>query len=169
MEEQVTTGQVAKKWGLIYGLLAMVINLAPIILEVQVSWMQFVNIALAVVMYVMANKEFKTLNGGYMTFGEGFKINMIAALIAGVIRSGVSYVYVKFIDPTVTERIQQAMEDAWLEQGLSEQEIEQAQRFTSGFTNPEIGLILGIVIVLLGGLIWGSIVSAVTKNEAEDF
>lgn len=169
MEEEVSTGQVAKKWGLIYGLIVLIINLAPIILEVQISWIQLVNIALAFGMYIMANKEFKSLNGGYMTFGEGFKINMIMALIAGSIRSVISYVYVKFIDPGVSERIQEALVDAWREQGMGEQEIAQAQRFTGGLSNPEVGLVLGIIVVLVGALIWGSIVSAVVKNETEDF
>lgn len=169
MEEQITTGQVAKKWGLIYGLIGLIVNLTPIILEIQVSWIQVVNIALAFVMFIMANKEFKSLNGGYMAFGEGFKINMIMALIAGSVRSIISYVYVKFIDPTVSERIQEALTDAWREQGMGEEQIEQAQRFTGGLTNPEIGLVLGVIVVLVGALVWGSIVSAVIKNEVEDF
>ncbi len=169
MEEQLTTGQVAKKWGLIYGLVATVINLVPLILEVQPGWWPVVNIVIAVVMFALATKEFKTDNGGYMTFGEGFKITMLAALIAGVIRNLVNYVYVKFIDDTVMERIQEAVVDAWREQGMSEEQIEQMSGFTAGISNPEITLVLGIVFVMLGGLIWGSIVSAVNKNEAEDF
>lgn len=169
MEEQITTGQVAKKWGLIYGLITTVAALVPLLLEKQVSWMMLVFIAIAIFCYAMATKEFKTAKGGYMSFGEGFRISMIAALIAGVVRNVINYVYVKFIDPEVIDRMQQAMQDTWRQQGLSEQEIEQAQRFTSGFTNPEFGLIVGIIVVLLGGLIWGSIVSAINKNEQEEF
>ena len=51
---------------------------------------------------------------------------------------------------------------------MSEEQIEQMSGFSSGFSNPEIGLIVGIILVLLGGLIWGSIVSAINKNEAEE-
>ncbi|MBO3700232.1 DUF4199 domain-containing protein [Roseivirga sp. E12] len=169
MEEQITTGQVAKKWGLIYGLVATVINLVPLLLEIQASWWPVVNIVIAVAMYALATKEFKTENGGFMTFGEGFRISMVAALIAGVMRNLVTYVYVKFIDDTVMQRIQQAVEDSWREQGMSEEQIEQMSGFSAGISNPEITLVLGIVFVLLGALIWGSIVSAVNKNEAEDF
>lgn len=169
MEEQITTGQVAKKWGLIYGLVAAVIGLVPLLLEIQPGWWPVVNIVIAVVMFALATKEFKTENGGYMTFGEGFRISMLAALIAGVIRNLVNYVYIKFIDDSVMERIQQAIQDSWREQGMSEEQIEQMSGFSAGISNPEIGLALGIVFVLLGGLIWGSIVSAVNKNEAEDF
>ncbi len=169
MEEQITTGQVAKKWGLIYGLIGLIVNLTPVILEFQISWIQLVNIAIAIAIYVMATKEFKEMNGGFMSFGEGFKISVIAALIAGAIRSVVSYVYIKFIDPNVTERIIEATNQAYRNQGLTEEQIQQANQYSDIFTNPEIGLILGIVVVLIGGLLWGAIVSAIIKNEKEDF
>ncbi|MBO6763203.1 MAG: DUF4199 domain-containing protein, partial [Roseivirga sp.] len=102
MENEISTGQYAKKWGLIYGLVTLVIALVPLILEVQAQWTGFLLIAVAIFCYVMATKEFKRDNGGYMTFGEGFRICITAALIAGVLRSVVNYIYVKVIDPGVT-------------------------------------------------------------------
>lgn len=169
MENEISTGQYAKKWGLVYGLLALLVALIPLILEVQAQWIGILPIIIAIVVYVMATKEFKTDNGGYMTFGEGFKISILTALIAGAIRSVGNYVYVKFIDPGVTERMAQAVQDAWREQGISEEQIEQMSGFSAGISNPELGLFFGIIIALLGGLIWGSIVSAINKNEAEEF
>jgi len=139
MENEISTGQYAKKWGLIYGVITLALALIPLLLEIQSQWLGLLNIVVAIVAYAMATKEFKRDNGGYMTFGEGFRICITAALIAGVLRSVISYVYVKFIDPEVTERIAQAMQDAWREQGLSEEQIAQSERFASGFTNPEIG------------------------------
>lgn len=169
MENEISTSQYGKKWGLIYGVITLAIVLIPVLLEIQSRWIGFLPIVVAIAVYIMATKEFKRDNGGFMTFGEGFRISMMAALIAGVLRNVVYYVYVKFVDPGVTERIAQAMQDAWREQGMSEEQIEQMSGFSAGFTNPEIGLVIGIVVVLLGGLIWGSIVSAIIKNEAEEF
>ena len=48
MDEQITTGQVAKKWGLIYGLVTTLMALIPLILEMQTPWMVIVNIAMAI-------------------------------------------------------------------------------------------------------------------------
>lgn len=169
MENEISLGQYSKKWGLIYGLITTIIVIVPYILEVQATWTGFLPLVVAIVCYVLATKEFKRDNGGFMTFGEGFKICIVAALIAGVLRSVIQYVYVKFIDPGVTERITQAVEDEWRRQGMTEEQIQQMQGFSSGFSNPEITLVMGIVLVLLGGLIWGSIVSAINKNEAEEF
>ncbi|NVK86465.1 MAG: DUF4199 domain-containing protein [Cytophagia bacterium] len=169
MENEISTGSYAKKWGLVYGLVTTLIVIIPLILESQSRWVGFLPVIVAIAVYVMATKEFKRDNGGYMTFGEGFRICMMTALIGGAIRSVINYVYIKFIDPGVTERMAQALEDAWRQQGMSEEQIDQMSGFSAGFSNPEIGLIVGIIIILLGGLIWGSIVSAINKNEAEEF
>ena len=47
MENEISTGQYAKKWGLIYGLVTLVIALVPLILEVQAQWTGFLLIAVA--------------------------------------------------------------------------------------------------------------------------
>ena len=169
MDEQITTGQVAKKWGVIYGLITALLAIIPLILEQQATWLGFLNIVIAIAIYVFATREFKIANGGYMTFGEGFRISMVAALICAVIRNVVYYSYVKLLDPGITERMQGAMEDAWRDQGMSEEQIDSMQGFSAGFSSPEILVVMGIIFVMLGALIWGSIVSAVMKNEAEDF
>ncbi len=169
MDEQISTGQVAKKWGVIYGLITALLAVVPLILETQATWLGFLNIVIAIVIYVLATKEFKTANGGFMTFGEGFRISMVAAVICAGIRNVVYYAYVKILDPGITERMQDAMQDAWRDQGMSEEQIDSMQGFSAGFSSPEILVVMGIIFVLLGGLVWGSIVSAIIKNEAEDF
>jgi hypothetical protein len=169
MEEQLTTGQVIKKWGVIYGAIGTVVNVVPMLMELQISWMPIVNIAIAIAMFILACKEFKTENGGMMSFGEGFKISLGAAAISGVMRSVVVYIYIKFIDPEYMERMKQIMNDTWRAQGMTDEQIEQSSKFMAGMSNPEIGLILGIIVVVLGGLIWGAIVSAIMKNGEDEY
>ncbi len=168
MEENITPGQIGKKYGLIYGLIALLVALIPMIMEIQSTAMAFIPPVIALVIYIFADKEFRNANGGFMSFGEGFKINIIAATIAGSMRSVVTYVYVKFIDPTYNERMQEVAFNRMREQGMSEEQIEQAVGFTRGISNPEIGLFFGIVWALLGALIIGSIVAAIIKNEHEE-
>lgn len=172
MEERVTPGQIGMRYGLIYALVSTVINLIPVLTETAVSTgfiMIFVNIALAFVFFILAGREFKKQNGGMISFGEGFKINMIAASLTAVIRAGIIYVYVKFIDSGYSERIMRVMEETWQQQGLNEEQIEQAKRFSGGATNPEWGLIGGLFVIILGGLIWGAISAAITKTEEDEF
>lgn len=176
MEEQdlpeVSPGQIGLKWGMIYGIVSTIVNLIPVITETAISIgfaLIFVNIVIAFVFYILADREFKRLNGGQLTFGQGFKINMIAAVIAGVVRPLINYVYIKFIDTDYLDRLTRAMEEQWERQGLNEQQIEQARSFASGTTNPEAQLIFGILFVILGGLLWGSIAAAIQKKEEDEF
>ena len=168
MEEQLTPGQIGKKYGLIYGLIGTLISVMPMVLEVQSRWLGFLATITAVIVYIVATKEFRTANGGFISFGEGFKITMIAAAIAGLTRAVVSYVYIKFLDPGFSERMREAMIQTWQSQGMSEEDIEQALRFAGGISNPEFASLIGIGLALLGGLILGSIVAAVIKNENEE-
>lgn len=172
MEEQITPGQVAKKYGLIYALVSTVITLIPMLTETAVSvgiMLIFVNIIVAMVFFILAGKEFKKLNGGYMTFGEGFKINMIAASIVAGVRSIIVYVYVKVIDTGYGERMAEMMKDQWERGGMQEEQVEQMSGMMSGMTNPEITLFSGIITMMLGGLIWGAIAAAITKSEEDEF
>ncbi len=172
MEERVTTGQIGLRYGLIYALVSTVINLIPILTETSVSTgfiMILVNIVVAFVIFIMAGREFKKQNGGMISFGEGFRINMTAAAITALVRSGVVYIYVKVIDTGYGERMTRIMEDTWAQQGMNAEQIEQAKRWSGGASNPEWMLIGGFITIILGGLIWGAISSAITKTEEEEF
>ncbi len=168
MEEITTTGQIGKKYGIIYGLIGTLISIIPMVLELQNQFLGLLSTIAAVIIYIIATKEFRTDNGGFMSFGEGFKITMIAAAIGGAIRAAVTYVYIKFLDPGFSERMRDAMIETWQRQGQSEEQIEASLRFAGGFSNPEVTALLGIGMALLGALILGSIVSAVIKNESEE-
>ena len=168
MEETITTGKIGKKYGLIYGLVGLIAAIIPMVLEIQSGILIVVPTIVAIVIYVFADKEFREANGGYMSFGEGFRINITAAVIAGVIRSLGNYLYIKVIDPGYQERARQLSIDKMREQGMSEEQIEQSMGFVGTMGNPELGILLGIVWAVLGALIVGSIVAAILKNEKEE-
>jgi len=168
MEETITTTEVGKKYGIIYALVTTLVSILPMVLEYQSQWLGLVSTITAIVVYIFATKEFKNENGGFMSFGEGFKITMMAAAIAGVVRAAVTYVYIKFLDPGFSERMQDSMIETWQRQGMSEEQIETSLRFAGGISNPEMASLIGIGMALLGGLILGSIVAAINKNEAEE-
>lgn len=168
MEERVTPVQTGLKYGLIYSLASTVINLIPLLSGTSkgtgvLSW--FFNVGVAFLFFILAGREFKKQNGGYISFGEGFKINMIAAAITAVVRSLIIYIYVKFIDDGYSERAMRTVEETWQQQGLTEEQIEQVRWLSEISTSPEIILISGFILVVLGGLVWGAISAAITKTE----
>ena len=172
MEEQPTTGQIGLKYGLIYALASTVVNLIPIVTNTatDVSWiLNIVNIIVAFAIFIMAGREYKRGMGGTMGFGEGFKINMIAASIMAVVRTLITFVYTNFIDPEYGERMLRTMEEQFAESGMPQEQIDQTMRMTSLFMDPAVGIAMGIILAILGGLLWGAIAAAITKNEEEEF
>lgn len=164
-----TTGQAIKKWGVIYGAIATLVALVPMLIDWQSGWMMLVNIVIAISMFILAMKEFKTENGGFMSFGEGFKISFGMAAIAGILRAVVSYIYTKIIDPEYIERTQQTAIEQLRAQGMSEEQIQQSMSFMAGLSSPEVTAIAGVVMIFIAALIFGSIASAIMKNEEDEF
>lgn len=172
MEENVTPGQIGLKYGMIYALVSTVVNLVPIVTDTATDSnfiLPVVNIITAFAIFIIAGRDFKKQNGGMMGFGEGFKINMIAASLTAVIRTLITYIYVKFIDTEYNERVMRALEESWEQSGMPAEQLEQSKRISSMFVNPEVGIAMGIIMAILGGLIWGAISAAITKNEEDEF
>ena len=74
-------------------------------------------------------------------------------------------IFFNFIATDMIDGIQDAMVEKWEEQGLSDEQIEQAQSFTGFMSSP--AFMVGATFV--GSLIWGAIlsliVSAVLKKD----
>ena len=170
--QMVTVKSVSMKWGLYLGLAYIIWTLIMYMTEMDTNTtLQWLSGILFIVGAVVAHKEFKRDGDGYMSYGQGLGIGTLVALISGVISSVFSYVYMKFIDPSVITRMMDASrEQMEARGGLSDAQIEQALEISSGFMTPEVLFGLGIVIAVFFGFILSLIISAITKNtnpEAE--
>ena len=100
-----------------------------------------------------------------MSYGQGLGIGTLLSLVSAVVSGIFRYVWVKFVDAGYNDRIQEATIKSMEDQGLSEDQIEQALEISSNFTNPEITLVLGLFFATLIGFVLSLIVSAITKNS----
>lgn len=106
---------------------------------------------------IWAQQKYKSQGDGFMNYGEGLGIGFGLTSVGYVLISGFKYVYMKFIDPGFMSRIMEAQQEAMAKKGLSDEEIEQAMKFASVFTSPELLLLMGI----LGGVFFGMIVTLI--------
>ena len=102
MEEQnesVSVKQVAIKWGLISGILSIVVFLVVYFAGMMGnSWIGLVSAVITVVLMVLAHKEFKESGNGYMSYGQGLGLGTLMVTIGSVISALFSYIYIKFIN-----------------------------------------------------------------------
>lgn len=102
---QTTTTQTALKWGAISGVIGIIVNTINYVMNLDAtdSSMKYfpmvAGLAIMVIILVMAMKDFKGLNGGFMSYGQGLGIGAMLGGVSGLIGGLYSFVYLKFIDP----------------------------------------------------------------------
>ncbi len=167
MEEEVSSGAIARKYGLIFGLVSAIIFVATAAGRINLG-LAGTPLAWAVVIgaFVLAIKEFKAENGGIMSFGKGFGISMLVALIGGIVRSVISYVYI-MVDPEYLDFAKEAREN--MSFGPPQDETQEVPQWVEFFSTGEFAAIASFIGAIFAGLIFGAIVSAIMKNEAEEF
>lgn len=77
--EKVSSARIALKSGLIYGIVSIVVALVSYNTDLWKNWIVSFLVTVILFFGVMyfSLSEFKSLNGGFMTFGRGFGLGML--------------------------------------------------------------------------------------------
>lgn len=172
--EKPSTARVALKWGLISAVISIVYSVILIVIDkYQDPSLNIINsifsLVVTVGILIYAMKDYRTLNNGYLSYGEGLGLGTLTTTVAGVVVGLFSFVYLKFIDSSSLQKGMAQARDKWEEQGLSEEQIEQAEKYGAMFTSPGAIFVLSVFIALLFGFILSLIVAAVMRREKPVF
>ncbi len=164
--EQVTVMQVAVKWGLILGIISIVLFLAIYFGGLLgASWPSWIGAIFSAAIIFLAHKEFKDLGDGYMSYGKGLGIGTLTSAISGAVSSIFSYVYIKFINTDYTTELLDITRFKLEDEGQGDEQIDMAMEMMEKFMSPEIMFAMGLFMAIFFGFIISLIVSAVTKNN----
>lgn len=164
------------KWGLITGMVYVIFSLASNMLGLQqgnggsaglgilIYLLQWGCTFLSIYMGVKEIRENEL--GGYINVGLAFKKGMAIALIGGLISAVFTLIYMKFIDPEMSDRILQGAEDQWDQANMPEEQREMSRKITGIFLNPWIMAPFVIIWIALGGMVKSLIAGSILKNEA---
>lgn len=128
----------------------------------------FISFAVWIGGVVMAVRAYRTELGGYMSFGEGFRVGFFTFLVISAISAVWNFLFYSFIAPEFLEKtlefVQYTMEDGGADDGTIDTMMGIYERVytPSGF----------MLMSLVGGTIFGAIVSliigaAMKKNPPE--
>jgi hypothetical protein len=155
------------KYGLFLGLISIAISLVTTMLgrnPLDSNWINMVvSLAVTVALVVLAHKNFKENNEGFMSYGQGLGIAMVAILVSIVLTGIYTFIYTKFIDPTAMDSVWEKAAADMEAKGQDEEQIETALGFAKN---------LFWLFFVLGGAFWGLIVGLIVsiftqKNEPE--
>lgn len=148
--------------GLRYGLLLGLVSAAYFVVlaisgvDTNQGWGRWSSTILSIALLVLAHIYYKDHNNGFMSYGQGVGISFWMGLVTGVIVSAFMLVYISYIDTDFMKNIEALQQQAMLDQGLSEEQIDQAMEIARKFTSPgfffAFGLLGQIFIMVLLGL-----------------
>lgn len=168
--EKPSTARIALKWGLIISIANIVystiINMSGLWKNSMLGMIGFLILIGGI---VLALREFKTNNNGFMDFGEGFGLGTLMSTIVGMLGSAFSLIYTKFIDTTMMEQIKDFQVEKMEAQGLTDEQIEQALEMGAKFSSPGMVFIIGVIMYLVLGAIFSLVISAIMRKSKPVF
>lgn len=166
--------QLAFRYGAIWGAVSIVSSLIGYITDTSpsmpqngsVSWIySLIGIGVAIWAITTAIRTDRDQQlGGYIDLSRCIGIGSLTGLVSGVIGAVFSFLYMTVINPGFKEQMMEAMQAAWAEQGMSEEQIEMAMSMTS-FFNPVSMSLMQVVAGALAGLVIGLIAGLFMKRE----
>ena len=113
-------------------------------------------------------KQFKEANDHFLSWGQGVKIGVGVAIVGSLIVVIYNYLFMNFIEPDFMNQMMEVQNQTYLDQGLTEEQIEAANKMTSSFSTPGIMAAVGIISYAIGGFIVAAIGAAIMKKSEEE-
>ncbi len=160
---------IAIKWAVIYVITSIVITYTFQFLNVnQTSGIKYLSYIPFIIFLCLVQKEYRNLLGGYLTFGEGFLSGFLYAVFSGIMLAIFTYIYLGILSPQVLEQAMEAQRDKFAQQGLSDDQIDNAIEITKKY-GAIIGAIASLFIMPIFGAVISLISAAVFKKERSPF
>jgi hypothetical protein len=170
MENQTTTTRTALKWGVIIGIICIVYGIGILIAgqlgNKTLGYIAFVFVAIGI---YLAINDFKKENQGYVTYGQGLGLGVMKSVIVGLLTSSSSFLYTKFIDPSIPDQTLKLMIQELEKNGTPDEQIDQMTEMLKMGLQPGVLFVSGIFLYLFFGFIFSLIIAAILKKEKSVF
>lgn len=157
------------KYGIIGGIASIIWNLIMYLTGIDrtdaAKPLGWVIVVLLIVFAVLAIKEQRNMNKGYITYGGAFKSSFLTILIAAVIGCAYFYIHMTLIDPGMQDFMKQKAQDEMAKKSMTDEQIDQAMKFTNMFLSPAVLSSFAFVFDLILGAIASLIIGAIMKKE----
>ena len=171
MEQDITPMNTGLKYGIILGLLSIVLSLSMHYgglnnYDAAMSTSKMMAGALPLILVFLVIyvgiKFLRENNDGLLSFGQGLSTAMFIGIFSGILLAIFTYVFFAYMEPDLMSEI---MENALEDQDLSDDAMRQAQSFSGMFTSPTFLSISAFISRMFGALIMGLIASAILKKD----
>ena len=167
---QPTVTSVALKYGFIAALVGVVYTLIIMVADLGDNrWLSGLSYLILIAGIVLAMKQFKELNHGFMSYGQGLGIGTLVSAIFGLLSGIFVWLYTSFVDTEYMGRMMDKQREAMLEQGLSDEQVDAGMAMAENFQGPLTLILGGLLGAVVIGFILSLIISAIMKNNRPEF
>ena len=163
----ITTRSAGVRFGLIGAVCSiayfLILNVAGI--DMTSGGWNWLGQGITVLIVVFAHKYFKDNGDGFMSYGQGVGIAFWIGLVGGIISSIFTYLYIKFVDTSFVELAKERQIETFRQQGMTDQQIDQAMSFSESFMTPEAMFLMMFIGSIILTVIYGVIVSIFTQKK----
>ena len=163
---------IAIRWGIIIAVISCILFTAMNMFVIGnfIAYMGFgiVIFFVQMIMYGIAGTQQKKAMGGYMTFKEAFRTIFIAILISVTIMTIYSFIYTRFIDPGLADKISDSSLKFSEKMGVPQDKLDEIAKQSKEKAAEQAKLsskFLGYLIQIIVYSIFGFIVAAIVKKN----
>nr|WP_293837598.1 DUF4199 domain-containing protein [uncultured Arsenicibacter sp.] len=170
MEEKASSARFALKWGLILAVGQILFSTALYVTDqMGNAGLSSLSYILIIAVLVMAMRDFRTANNGYMSYGEGLGLSALIGAVSGLLSSAFSVFYTTVIDTEVmarlADRVREDLENKNIPDNVIDSQIEMMQKFQS----PGFLFIFGIVGMIAMSFIFALVIAAILRKNKPVF
>ncbi|MGE0088964.1 MAG: DUF4199 domain-containing protein [Bacteroidales bacterium] len=171
MNEKSTFWKSSVTSGVILGIVLVIYSVLLYILDLNMNKsIGYISNLFIIVGLWWFTKSYRDNNlGGNITYGQALGYAMVIVVVAAIISSIYSYIFIKFIDPSVIDKGMAMAEEEMIKQGMSDDQIEMAQSMSKKIMSPGLMNIMGFIGTVVIGFIIALITSAVVKKEGDPY
>ena len=171
MESQnVPVGNFAKNYGLVLGLILILISVLMYVTGLQLKgeqWPMYIYYIIFPTVIIYAINQYKKSNANLLSLGSAIKIGLLIAVISAIVFAVYGLIFNYIIDPEFQGLAMEATRDKLLENpNLTEELVDQQMVMIKKFSNPLLGSAFWIALSAFFGLIYSLIGGLVMKKEA---
>ena len=170
MENQADSKKTIINYGLMTGFSAIIITLISYAMGKAANpgvFFGIISFVVPIALIILGIKKYKTINNGFLTWGQAVKVGIGIALIWGVLALSFQYVLENIIDPDIIEEkmelVRQSLEEWGIDDDAIDEQIEKQRNQSPLLTNA-----MGILVFAFLGFIVSAIAGAVMKKTEED-
>ena len=171
MEEQANSKSLIINYGVILAVAGILLSVITYVMGAHLKphWsVSVISIALTIAFVVFGIKKYKEINNGFISWGQGVKIGVGICILSALITAIYQYIFMTVIEPDFMQQAMEIQNQAYLDGGMTEAQIEGANEIAQKFQSPGIIAAISIIGAAILGFIISAIASAIMKKTEEE-